>query len=234
MSPCEAYASADAVFVAKVIKISPQTIAIWQRDKDYDQTANLVVEKSYKGIKRNRLTLQQLGSKNAPKFILGSSYLFYANFDRLTKKWEVKPCGRTRMATYAQDDLYYLKGLPASLNKTRIAGAVTLYETDKDNPQGTSERLAGIRMSIKGEGKEYEVVTDAKGHYELYDAPPGRYVVEPDIPRGLKLLGVMHYGPFDRSKFRSLIVELKERGCSGASLILTPDPTTENRKIGRH
>jgi hypothetical protein len=234
MSPCEAYANSDAVFVAKVIKISPETINIWQRDKDYDQTANVVVEKIYKGIKRNRLTLHQLGSKNAPKFILGSRYLFYANFDRVTNKWEVKSCGRTHLANYVQDDLNYLKGLPASLNKTRIAGQVTLYETDNENPQGTTERLAGIKIRIKGEGREYEVVADANGIYELYDAPPGRYVVEPDIPRGLKLMGVMHYGPFDRSKFRSLIVELKERGCSAAGLILTPEPATENRKIGKH
>ena len=223
MSPCEAYANADAVFVAKVTKIFPETIEIWQRDKDYDQTANVVVEKTYKGIKQTRLVLHQLGRKVAPKFILGSSYLFYANFDRVTKKWEVRRCGRTRMAKYAQDDLHYLDGLPESLHKTRIAGEVVRYEADKENPQGTTERLAGIRITFKGEGKEYEVVTDANGIYELYGASPGRYVIEPDIPRGLKLLGVMHYGAFDRSKFLSLIVELKERGCSGAGLLLTPD-----------
>ena len=229
MSPCEAYASADAVFVAKVTKISPQTIAIWQRDKDYDQTANLVVEKSYKGIKRNRLTLHQLGRKSAPKFVLGSRYLFYANFDRVTKKWEVRPCGRTGMAKYLQDDLHYLDGLPASLNKTRIAGKVVRYETDRDNPQGTVEKLAGIRISIKGEGRKYEVVTDTEGMYELYGAPPGRYVIQADIPNGLVLYGVTHYGPFDRLKVRSLVVELKERGCSGAGLILTPATKLEGK-----
>ena len=40
-SPCEAYANADAVFVAMVTKIAPETIAIWQRDKDYDQIATI-------------------------------------------------------------------------------------------------------------------------------------------------------------------------------------------------
>jgi len=48
-SPCGAYANADALFVAKVTQISPETIEIWQRDKDYDQTAHVVVEKTYKG-----------------------------------------------------------------------------------------------------------------------------------------------------------------------------------------
>lgn len=231
-SPCEAYAGADAVFLAKVIKIVPETIQIWQRDKDYDQIANVVVEKTFKGTTGNRLVLHQLGRKNAPKFILGSKYLFYANFDRVTKKWEVRPCGRTRLANYVQDDLHYLNGLPASANKTRIAGEVSRHDTDEDNPQGTNQRLPGIKIKITGAGKEYEVVTDANGVYELYGAAPGKYVIHPEIPSGLVLLLVVHYGPFDLSQVRSLKVELKEGGCSGATILFTPDRTLQNRKIG--
>lgn len=231
--PCEYYANADAIFIAKVTQISPETIAIWQRDKDYDQTAHVLIEKTYKGAKRNRLVLHQLGRKLAPKFILGQRYLFYANFDRRTKTWEVRRCGRTRMVRYAQDDLYYLDGLPASLNKTRIAGEVTRYETDEENPQGTAQRLSGVRIRIKGEGKEYEVVTDEHGIYELKDVPAGKYEIKPDMPAGLVLMLVMHYGPFDRSKAQSLNIELKEGGCSGASFILTSNRTLAKPPIGR-
>ena len=231
-SPCEAYANADAVFVAKVTKIVPETIAIWQRDKDYDQIATLTIEKIYKGLKRKTLVLHQLGRKNAQKFVLGSRYLFYANFDGGSKKWEVRPCGRTRMASYVHDDLRYLDGLPASLNKTRIAGQVTRYDTDEENPQGTTKRLGDVRIKISGEGKEYDVVTDANGVYELYGAPAGRYVIQPDIPAGLVLMGVIHYGPFDRSKIRSLKVELKSGACSGATILLTPDLPTPKPKVG--
>ena len=231
-TPCEAYVNADAVFIAKVTRIVPETIAIWQRDKDYDQTATVVVEKTYKGFKRKSLVLHQLGRKNAPKFVLGSRYLFYANFDRVTKKWEVRPCGRTRMANYLQNDLHYLDGLPASANKTRIAGEVIRYETDEDNPQGRTERLGGITIRIIGAGKEYKIVTHTTGVYELYGATPGRYIIRPDIPSGLMLLGVIHYGPWDRSKFRSLEIELRERACSGASILLTTDPSIGKPKIG--
>jgi hypothetical protein len=195
---------------------------MWQRDKDYDQIANVVVEKTYKGIARNRIVLHQLGRKNAPKFILGSRYLFYANFDRATKQWEVRRCGRTLMAQYAQDDLHYLNGLPASAKKTRIAGEVIRYENDEENPQGTSKRLAGVRIKITGAGTEYEVVTDANGMYAIYGAAAGSYVIEPAIPSGLVLMVVMHYGPFDRSQLRSLKIELKEGACSGATILLTP------------
>lgn len=220
-TPCEAYANADAIFIGKVTKIIPETIEIWQRDKDYDQTANIAIEKIYKGIEGNSVVLHQLGRKNAPKFISGSRYLFYANFDRATKKWEVKPCGRTRMANYVQDDLRYLNSLPASARKTRIAGEVVRYETDSENPQGTTERLASIKVKIIGAGKEYEAVTDENGFYEVYDVPAGKYIIQPNIPNGLVLMGVIHYGVLDRTKFRSLEIELKEGGCSGATILLT-------------
>jgi hypothetical protein len=233
MNPCEAYAGADAVFVAKVTKIVPETIEIWQRDKDYDQTASVVIEKTYKGIKRKALVLHQLGLKNAPKFILGSRYLFYANRNRATRMWEVKPCGRTRMANYVQDDLHYLEGLPATANTTRIAGEVTRYDTDKENPQGTTERLNGIKIKIIGGGKVYEATTDANGVYEVYGAPVGSYVIQPDIPSGLMLLGVIHYGLLDRSKFRSLRIELKDAGCSGVNILLTTNRMIENRRLGQ-
>jgi hypothetical protein len=231
-TPCEALRNADAVFVGKVVRITPQTIEMWQRDKDYDQRASLAVEEVFKGIKSKSLLLHQLGNRNAPKFVLGSRYLFYANFDRAKRIWEVKRCGRTRMAKYVQDDLKYLKGLPAGANKTRIGGEVVRYESDAENPQGTSERLAGVRIKIVGEGKEYESVTDVNGVYEIRDVPNGTYTIQPVIPHGLKLLGVVHYGAFDRSKFLSLIVELGKGGCSGATLLFTADSVSQKPKIG--
>jgi hypothetical protein len=232
-TPCEAYANADAVFVAKVTRTRQPTLTIWMRQKDYDQIADLTVEKIFKGIKQNRLVLHQLGSKNAPKFILNSTYLFYANFDRVTKKWEVKFCGRTRMAKYATDDMHYLAGRSSSANKTRIAGEVTRYDTDEENPQGITQRLRGIRIKITGTGKEYEVTTDSDGFYELYGVPAGRYVVQPVIPNGLVLMAVLHYGPLDFSKIRSFTIDLKESACSGADIILTTDRTIPKPRTGR-
>jgi hypothetical protein len=167
--------------------------------------------------------LYQLGRKNAPKFISGSKYLFYANFDRATKKWEVRYCGRTRMAQYVQDDLRYLDGLPASARTTRIAGEVTRYDTDEENPQGTTQRLAGIKLKIIGAGKEYQVTTDANGVFEHYGAAPGEYVIQPEIPSGLKLFAVLHYGPLDRSRLHSFKIEVKQGDCSGAGILLTTD-----------
>lgn len=227
-SPCEAYANADAVVLAQVTRVVQPPLQIWQRDNDYDQVTYLKVEKVFKGGERKTMVLHQLGRRNAPKFIFGQSYLFYANLDRATKKWEVQRCGRTRMIKYVSDDLSYMNGLPAALNKTRIAGEVTGYYTDEEEPQGRTERLAGVRLHIKGGGKEFEVVTDARGVYEVIDVPPGKYVLEPDLPAGMELMLVMHYGFLDFSKVRSLSVEVKEHGCSGVGIILTPTPRAKS------
>lgn len=230
-TPCEAYAAADAVFVAKVARVVQPPLQIWQRDKDYDQVAYVAIEKTFKGVARKAMVLHQLGRKVAPKFIAGSSYVFYANLDPATKKWEVRSCGRTRMARYATDDLSYFDGLPEALNKTRIAGEVTRFYSEEEEPTGRTERLAGVRIHIKGEGKEYEVVTDAQGVYELTGVSAGKYIIEPDIPAGLTLMLVMHYGPLDLSRIKTLDVQLKERGCTGIGIILTSGPPTQ-RKTG--
>lgn len=219
VTPCEAYAQADAIFTGTVIRIAPETISIWQRDGDYDQIATVVVEKVYKGTVRKRIVLHQLGRKNSPKFISNNTYLFYASLDRQTKKWEVRRCGRTLMARYAQDDLRYLERPRENANQSRIAGAVMRVQPDEDTPVKT-ERLAGLRIKIIGEEKQYEVVTGPDGMFELYGAPPGKYVIHPDIPSSLTLMGVIHYGAFDRSKLKSLNIELKERECSGVTILL--------------
>jgi hypothetical protein len=198
----------------------PTSSKRWQYEKGYDQIATVIVEKTYKGRKRHRLILHQRG-KNAPKFTVGSCHLFYANLDRGRKAWGVKECAGSTMVKHAHDDLHYLDGLPASAKQTRIAGEVVLYNPTKENPQGTTERLAGIRFKIIGSEKRYEAVTNASGVYELYGALPGTYILQPEMPLGLTLYGVIQYGFFELAKARSLTIELRTSSCSGASIVLT-------------
>ena len=236
VAPCEAYANADAVFVGEVKRIIPVTTKIWQTDDDYDQTAYVTVQQIYKGSKKQQIVLRQLGRRHAQKFISGSRYLFYANYDSKLKLWEVRPCGRTRMADYVQDDLLYLNSLPASSKRTRVSGEIVRYDTDADNPQGTTEPLAGIRLRVTGEERDFEAVTNANGVYEFYDVPPGSYTVRPRIPNGLVFLWAIHYGDDIYARARSLEIELKEGGCSGVTILLTTDKTLNKDsgpKLGR-
>ena len=232
-SPCEAFASADAVFIGKVTRIVPAYVRdIWTRDNDYDQTAYVSVEVTHKGVLRRAIILRQLGRANAPKFIAGSRYLFYANRYSKSGRWWVKPCGRTRMAEYVEDDLRYIRATRLSAGRSRIAGEISQYAMDPDNPAETTRRMPGITVHIIGPDKKYTAVTDEHGVYELLDLPPGRYRIEPAIPNGLRLWAAVHYGHFDPTKLQSLEVDLSPHDCSGVTIILTGSSPSPSRKIG--
>ena len=232
-SPCDAFASADAVFVGKVNKIVPEYIRdIWTRDKDYDQTAYVSVEATYKGVARRAIVLRQLGRADAPKFIAGSRYLFYADRDSKTGRWWVKPCGRTRMAEYVEDDLRYIRTTRLSGNRSRIAGEISQYAIDPENPAETTRRMPGVTVHVIGRDKKYTTVTDEHGVDELLDLPPGTYRIQPAIPNGLRLWAALHYGRFDPTKLQSLEVDLSPHNCSGLTIILTGSSPSAIRKVG--
>ena len=232
-SPCDAFASADAVLVGKVTRIIPEYIRdIWTRDKDYDQTAHVAVEVTYKGVTRRAIVLRQLGRADAPKFVLGSRYLFYANRDSKTGRWWIKPCGRTRMAEYVEDDLRYIRASRVSANRSRIAGEISQYAMDPDNPAETTRRMPGVTVHVIGPNKKYTTATDEHGVYEVLDLPPGRYRIQPAIPNGLRLWAAIHYGRFDSTKLQSLEVDLSPHTCSGLTIILTGSSPSAIPKVG--
>lgn len=234
-APCEAYATADAVFIGTVTKIVPATFRMGQTDDDYDQTAYVSVEKIYKGYRGRRIVLRQLGRRHAQKFVQGSRYLFYANHDRAARLWEVRPCGRTLMAEYAQIDLRYIEGLPANAVRTHVGGMIARYDPDASAEYAGAERLVGIKVKVIGEDRGYETVTDANGQYEFYDLPPGPYRIEARVPNGLVLFGALHSGPDPLARARDLEFALNEHGCAEVTLLFMSDKMLkkEGSPIGR-
>lgn len=224
MSICEAYAAADAVFVGTVTRIVPATFRADQTWADYDQTAYVAVEKVYKGRRRARLVLRQLGRRDAQKFVQNSRYLFYANYDRAAKIWEVRACGSTRMADYAQDDLRFLDALPASAARTRVSGEVMHFVTTEEEQEGG--RLPGVRVRLfGGDGRVYQTTTDAHGVYEFNGLPPGRYLAEVRAPADLVFFAAMHTGRDPLSRARELEFDLAEGGCAGLTILLRAGET---------
>ena len=64
--------------------------------------------------------------------------------------------------------------------RTRISGVL-----DDDGLAGLS--LEGQAIRIIGKNRTYVAKTDKNGVYELYDLPPGRYVLQPELKFGWKV-----------------------------------------------
>ena len=90
-------------------------------------------------------------------------------------------CGRSQnIVGYETDDLKYLNNLNKVKGKTRISGDFNCWYWDCPN-------FANLKIKIIGEKKTFQTQTDANGVYEIYDLPPGKYLLEPEVPKGWKI-----------------------------------------------
>jgi hypothetical protein len=111
---------------------------------------------------------------------IGKKFLFYLKHQKNSNRWMGFTCGRSGNVNQAVDDLLYLNNLDKVRNRTRISGTLGFnYDA--------GESLAGRKIRIIGTKGSHEIKTDANGVYEIYDLPAGRYVVEPEIPKGWKI-----------------------------------------------
>lgn len=220
---CSAFADADMVFVGLVTKVVQPELMIWMRDQDYDQTAYVKIEKSYKGKQRRTITFTQLGRDESPKLIPNTRYIFYAKYDSAAKIWKVGRCGRRLIAKHAQDDLSFLDTMAVNRGKTRISGNVVFYDPSNGMVAEAFDLASGVRIKIIGDTKTYEVVTDAKGNYEIYGVVPGGYVFRLEAPKGLGIYGAARDGVLDRTKTAFQDIELTAAQCVQIDVILAPE-----------
>jgi hypothetical protein len=125
---------------------------------------------------------------------VGKEYLFYLDSPPDDKElWYEFGFRRSKALEYANDDLLYLNKMDKVRGRTRISGVL-----DDDGLAGLS--LEGQRIRIIGENKTYVANTDKNGVYELYDVPPGRYVLEPALKFGWKVAEFQLTRPPTRSE----------------------------------
>ena len=189
----EAYNSASTIIIGKVTKIENPEIDERNSYKG-NQTVFVESAKSFKGSREKVLTLSQQNTTCDWWFKetkhLGKSYLFYLSKYQNEDIYEVVSCGRSKKITQASDDLSWLNVLPNSLNRTRISGVTLLddyeniFPNDYDNP---FPPLANVKLKFFGNNKKFELVTDEKGFYEIWDVPVGKYSVVAEIPKGFIL-----------------------------------------------
>jgi hypothetical protein len=152
-------------------------------------STRMIVERVYKGGLKpgDEMVFGQGGGADCvwtfEQENVGDSYLFYLRRFKDSPLWYAGTCGRSRPVGHAHDDLLYLDKLDKVRGRTRISGTVGFGYTPLEHPP-----VAGLKLRIVGAaGKTFDVKTDEHGVFELYDAPAGKYTVEPEVPAGWRV-----------------------------------------------
>jgi len=161
------------------------------------RSATMVVERVFKGsVKvRDELVFGQGGGADCiwtfNEKSVGEEFLFYLSRPEKTSTlpylpskepnlWFAFGCGRSTGLEAATDDLLYLKNMAKVRGKTRISGTIGGWQNPDLNVEGK-------KIRIIGEKKTYETKTSKDGVFEIYDLPPGKYLIEPEMPPGWKI-----------------------------------------------
>src|SRR5258705_1533230 len=183
----EGFEKANLVMIARVVSLEKATDGKGPYGSDIN-SATMVVEKVFKGdVKINeKLTFGQgdevLGcSWSFSQKMIDRQYLLYVyKPEGPLEPWHIGTCDRSPELEYAQDDLRYLNNIDKMRGHTRISGVLQVESMEDMS-------FEGRKIRIIGRHKTYIATTDKNGVYELYDLPPGNYVLEPELKFGWKV-----------------------------------------------
>lgn len=172
------YEHADAVVIARVLSVEIDKNSTKERG-----SAALVVEKVYKGtLGINDRVLFWTDHQRGLLFnktSIGHQFLLYLSGpNQEDNSWNGLGCGRTQGLEWANEDLLYLDNMSKHRGKTRVSGNYLF------SPELKLDDVANKTIRIIGDKRTYLTKTDANGVYEIYDLPPGKYVIEPEVPPG--------------------------------------------------
>lgn len=180
------YEEADLVIVARFVSVTKTKTPRWPLN-DID-TATMIVERVYKGdVKSGDNLIFAQGNVTLDcswtfyEEEIGTQYLLYLyRPEKSTGHFIVSACNRSRSLEYANDDLLYLDNLDKVRGRTRVSGVL-------DQDGGADSDVVGRKIRILGKNKTYVAITDKNGVYELYDLPPDKYILEPELRFGWKV-----------------------------------------------
>lgn len=189
------FEGSDEVVIVKAVSVEKAGDKEGERYVNGIKSTTMVVEKVFKGrLKvRDEIVFGQGGGADCiwtfSEQSVGRQFLFYLerpeklSFPAVRSNdaglWFAFTCGRLSGLEDAAEDLLYLENLSKVRGKTRISGSL-----HSDYPQ---LELEGIKIKIVGPKKTYQTKTDKDGVFEIYDLPPGKYVIEPETPAGWKV-----------------------------------------------
>lgn len=180
----DSYEGSDVVVIARAVAVEK---SVKGEGVHGIRSTEMIVEKVFKGGLKvgDKMTFAQGGGADCiwtfDEKSIDNQFLFYLHtFTENPGVWIAFTCGRSNLTEYVSDDLLYLENMKKLRGRTRISGTLDfLSESDQS--------LAERKIRILGTNKTYEVKTDKHGVYEIYDLPPGKYLVEPEIPAGWRV-----------------------------------------------
>src|SRR5688572_5968525 len=183
--PCEAWGSADGVFLGRVVAITaverPVADPVFRNYTHTSLRVRFEVEAGFRGVEGRTVELEtdaDFGGGCGYAFEMNRRYVVYAHKGS-DNVLSTSICSRTRRAENAAEDLSFLSGVGTAPAFARIFGQLEYRE---DVPLLSKPRigpLAGARVVIEGTGRSWETHSDDQGRYEISGLPGGAYEVKP-------------------------------------------------------
>ena len=191
----DAFDRSDEVVIARAVSV--EKVSDEHYYVDGVRSTTVVIEKVFKGnLKvRDEIVFGQGGGADCiwtfDEKSIGHQLLFYLNrpekladLPYLPSKdaglWFAFGCGRSTGLAAATDDLLYLENMAKVRGKTRVSGTIGGWPNPDFDVDGKKVRIIGPK-------KTYVVKTDKHGVFEIYDLPPGKYFVEPELRFGWRI-----------------------------------------------
>lgn len=203
--PCQAYWESQSVFVGTVRKIAEAegvrrvTFDVEQVEHGPSATTTTVIFPTSEPVGQSPVRV-------------GDRYVVYAYAEGETKF--VVTCGRTRLASEAQEDFAYFREMKTPGSGGRIFGSVRHEEPDFV-AQGIRDLgpMVGLTLRLHGSGIDREVSTASNGAFDFHGLLPGEYTLSVGAPERM-LLEARLSGVYRRPAPRSFILKLRyARGC---------------------
>jgi carboxypeptidase family protein len=194
-TPCEAYGSANAVFIGKAIDGEERKEESGEGGKKWMRLGGkvrFIVERSFKGINGNEVDIITWDGASCGfgDFTKGERYLLYLNGD-YNEGFRAHMCSGSTHISSASEDLKFLSSLTGKTCGARLYGAVGDFH--KDYVQG-DEGLRSVLRVYNGvpeititardnRGQILTAVTNREGAYEFTSILPDvEYTVRAELP----------------------------------------------------
>jgi hypothetical protein len=243
----------DEVVIVKVLSLEKAEAIEEGNYVDGVKKATLIVERVFKGnLKvRDEIVFGQGGGADCiwtfSEESIGHQYLFYlARPEKFSDRrylpskepglWFAFGCGRSRGLAGATEDLLYLENMSKRRGQTRISGSIG---GGFDYPDIDVE---GKRIKIIGKDKTYVAKTDKDGIFEIYDLPPGKYFVEPEMAAGWKIdphwlrysasIVGSEFGQPEMKSVKQVEIMLEPKKHASVDIVFTVENYVRGRVIG--